>query len=234
MAGGAVLPGAKVTITNMDTGEVKEFTTNGDGIYDTVSTPAGNYSLSFEAAGFKKLVQGPVALQVDVITQDANLEVGSTTETVTVNEGAPLLETETSKMGAILDAKTIQELPQIGAGITGNDWANFNILLPGAAGQRAGPASVGRQRRLQCGRRDLDQRQPAELRQLPAGWRRGAIARQQQRGQHGVRGGAGSPDHDLFVLRGVRHRRSGVQPDHQGRDQRLARLRLTNSGRTTS
>ena len=57
--------------------------------------------------------------------------------------GAPLLETETSKMGAILDAKTIQELPQIGAGITGNDWANFNILLPGAGSAPSQPTSEG-------------------------------------------------------------------------------------------
>jgi len=143
-AAGAVVPNVTVTLTNVDTGETKVFTTNDQGIYDTVSTPAGNYNISFAAQGFKKLTRGPFTLQVDVITQDAALEIGAVTETVTVTaEGAPLLETETAHLGAILEAKTIDALPQIGAGITGNDWANFNILLPGASSAPSQPMSEG-------------------------------------------------------------------------------------------
>ena len=143
-AAGAAVPNVTVTLTNIDTGETKTFTTNEVGIYDTVSTPTGNYRITFTAQGFKKLVRGPFALQVNTITQDAALEVGAVTETVTVEaEGAPLLETETAHLGAILESKTIGELPQIGAGITGNDWANFNILLPGATGSPTAPASEG-------------------------------------------------------------------------------------------
>ncbi len=142
-AAGAVVPNANVTLTNVDTGETKDFVTNQDGIYDTVSTPAGNYKLSFEAPGFKKLTRGPITLQVDVITEDASLEVGAVTETVTVEGTVPLLETETSQMGAVLDAQTIDKLPQIGSGITGNDWANFNALLPGAGSSPTAPMSEG-------------------------------------------------------------------------------------------
>jgi hypothetical protein len=143
-AGGAAVVGANVTVRNIDTGETSEFVTNEDGIYDTVSTPAGNYSISFTANGFKKLVRGPIALQVNVITEDAPLEVGAVTETVTVEgTGAPLLETETAHLGAILDSKTISQMPQIGAGITGNDWANFNVLLPGASGTVTASGSEG-------------------------------------------------------------------------------------------
>jgi hypothetical protein len=138
-AAGAVVPGVAVTLTNIDTGETKDFVTNQDGIYDTVSTPAGNYNISFTAKGFKKLVRGPIALQVDVITENANLEVGAVSETITVEAGGvPVLETETSQQGAILEQKTVEQLPQIGAGITGNDWANFNVLLPGAEGTASG------------------------------------------------------------------------------------------------
>ncbi|HZR57867.1 MAG TPA: TonB-dependent receptor [Terriglobales bacterium] len=143
MASGAVVPNATVTLTNIDTGETKDFITNANGIYDTVSTPAGNYNITFTATGFKKLVRGPITLQVDVITEDASLDVGAVTETVTVTAGAQLLETETSHIGTIFDAKTIDQLPQIGAGITGNDWANFNILLPGASGSATQPMSEG-------------------------------------------------------------------------------------------
>src|SRR6202035_5499214 len=103
-ASGAVLPGATVTLTNIDTGETKDFVSNQDGIYDTVSTPAGNYKISFTAKGFKKLVRGPFTLQVDVITEDAALEVGEVTETITVEgDGAPLLETETAHLGSVLE-----------------------------------------------------------------------------------------------------------------------------------
>ena len=138
-ASGAAVPGASVSLVNIDTGEHKDFVTNADGIYDTVSTPAGNYNISFTAKGFKKLVRGPITMQVDVITENAPLQVGEATETITVEGGGvPLLETETSHLGGVLESKTINQLPQIGAGITGNDWANFNILLPGAAGTTSG------------------------------------------------------------------------------------------------
>lgn len=143
-AAGAAVTGATVTLTNIDTGETKTLVTNEVGIYDTVSTPTGNYRISFTAQGFKKLVRGPIVLQVNVITEDASLEVGAVTETVNVEaEGAPLLETETAHLGSILESKTIGELPQIGAGITGNDWANFNILLPGASSSPTAPGSEG-------------------------------------------------------------------------------------------
>jgi len=143
-AAGAAVQGATVTLTNVDTGEVQTFVTNEDGIYDTVSTRAGNYKISVEAKGFKTVVIGPFTLQVDVITENAGLEVGAVSETVNVEAGGvPLLETETAHLGAILEERTIQELPQIGAGITGNDWANFNILLPGAAGTTSAPGAEG-------------------------------------------------------------------------------------------
>src|SRR6202167_5773332 len=141
---GAVVAGASVTLSNIDTGEIKDFVTNQDGIYDTVSTPAGNYKITVTASRFEKVVIGPFTLNVDVITENASLEVGAVTETVVVTEnGVPLLDTETGHMGTVMEAETIGVLPQIGAGITGNDWANFNILLPGAAGSPTAPASEG-------------------------------------------------------------------------------------------
>src|SRR5580658_2256362 len=141
-AAGAVVPGVTVTVTNINTGETKDFVTNKDGLYDTVSTPAGNYTISFTAKGFKKVVKGPVTLQVDVITEDAALEVGAVTETVTVSaEGVPVLQTETGQQGTIMDFKNMSQLPQSGGGITGADWAAFNIYLAGASGTTNGRTS---------------------------------------------------------------------------------------------
>ena len=142
---GAVVPGVTVTLTNIDTGVTKDFTTNGAGIYDTVSTPAGNYNITFSKEGFKKSVIGPVVLQVAVITEDTVLQVGAVTQEVeVVSGGAPLLSTESGQQGTIMVAKTIDELPQLGAGITGNDWANFNIYLPGAGGTTDGRNAMSR------------------------------------------------------------------------------------------
>src|SRR5271155_1367957 len=141
---GAAVPGVTVTLTNVDTGETKDFVTNTDGIYDTVSTRPGNYNLTFTKQGFKQVTRGPVQLQVSVITEDASLQVGQVSEVIHIEAtGVPLLETETGEQGHIMEAKTIGELPQIGAGITGNDWANFNILLPGAGSSPTQPSSEG-------------------------------------------------------------------------------------------
>ena len=142
---GAVVPGVTVTLTNTDTGESKDFTTNGAGIYDTVSTPPGNYNITFSKTGFKKLTRGPIVIQVAVITEDAVLEVGTVSQEVTViSSGAPLLKTESGDHGAIFEAKAMNDLPQMGAGITGNDWANFNIYLAGASStSNNGRSSLG-------------------------------------------------------------------------------------------
>ena len=141
---GAVVPDVTVTLTNIDTGVTADFKTNEAGIYDTVSTPPGNYNITFSKEGFKKLVRGPVVLRVAIITEDAVLQIGAVTQEVTVvGGGAPLLQTETGQQEAILDAKTMDDLPQIGAGITGNDWANFNAFLPGASSSVSGRVSEG-------------------------------------------------------------------------------------------
>ena len=142
---GAAVPGVDVTLTNVDTGEVQHFTTNDSGIYDTASTRAGNYNITFTKQGFKQLTRGPFKLEVSIITEDATLSVGQVQEIVTVEDTgeAPLLQTESGQQGTIMEGKTIEALPQIGAGITGNDWANFNIFLPGASSAPSQPGSEG-------------------------------------------------------------------------------------------
>jgi Carboxypeptidase regulatory-like domain len=142
---GAVVPGVTIKVTNRDTGVTRAYTTNNVGLYDTVSTPPGEYNIVFTKPGFKELTIGPVELRVAVITENAVLQVGAVTQEVSVvSHGAPLLQTETGKQGTVMVASTIDELPQMGAGITGNDWANFNVYLPGAGGTTQGRNSMGR------------------------------------------------------------------------------------------
>ncbi len=140
---GAVLPGVTVTVINIDTGVTATFVTNADGLYDTVSTPTGNYQISFEKAGFKKLVRGPITLEVNTITENATLGVGAVSELVSVSAEAPILETESAQQAATLSIQTLNDLPQTGAGITGNDWANFTAYLAGGQSTAHGRVSEG-------------------------------------------------------------------------------------------
>lgn len=142
---GAVVPGVSVTLTNVNTGVTKIFTTNNVGIYDTGSTPPGTYNITFSKHGFQELTLQAVVLHVAIISENAVLRVGAVTQKVTVTAvGAPLLQTETGQQGTVMVSSDIAKLPQLGAGITGNDWANFNVYLPGAGGTTQGRNAMGR------------------------------------------------------------------------------------------
>jgi hypothetical protein len=130
---GALIPGVTVTVTNVDTGVAKDFTTNQDGLYDTSSIVNGSYKLTFIKDGFEKLVRGPVSLQVGTTTVNAQLQVGSAAQEVTVTADVTLLKTESSEQSTTLEAKSMEQLPQIAAA-SGVSWENFMILLPGATG----------------------------------------------------------------------------------------------------
>jgi hypothetical protein len=143
-ASGAVVAGATVSLENINTGVWTVLVTNADGFYDSVSTSTGTYNVHFEKAGFKKLMLGPIILQLDTITEDATLQVGAISEEVRVTaESAPLLETESGQQDTTFDSKTLIELPQVGGGITGATWSAFNIYLPGAGGTTNGRNSLG-------------------------------------------------------------------------------------------
>jgi len=127
---GAVVPKATVTVLNMNTGESKVFTSNGSGLYDTASTPNGQYTVTVSAPGFETLVLGPITLDVGTITLNGHLTIGNETQHIEVSaDVAALLQTESGEQSTTLDQKTMQQLPQVG-----QDWANFTILLPGSAG----------------------------------------------------------------------------------------------------
>src|SRR5580698_115894 len=133
-ASGALLPGVKVEVLNVDTGVSKDYVTDKEGLFDTSSIVTGNYTVTFAKDGFGRIVRGPVTLQVGTTTVNAQLKVGSTTQQVVVNANdVPLLETETSEQSTTLDAKSMSQLPNVGT-----DWETFAILLPGAQGNTQG------------------------------------------------------------------------------------------------
>jgi hypothetical protein len=130
---GALIPGVTVTVLNVDTAVSKNYTTNDSGLYDTNSIVPGHYLITFVRDGFQKLVRGPVTLEVGFTTVNAELKLGSAQEQVTVSTDVPLLDTETGQQQTTLDARSMDELPQVT-----QDWENFVILLPGSAGTAQG------------------------------------------------------------------------------------------------
>jgi hypothetical protein len=127
---GAVIPGVKVEVRDVDKGVVKTYVTNGAGLYDTGSITPDRYILTFTRVGFGTFVRGPITLDVSIQTIDAHLKAGSTQEVV-VNTDVPLLNTETGSQEATLSSEVMSQLPQTNLGA---DWEIFTVLLPGAAG----------------------------------------------------------------------------------------------------
>src|SRR5271168_295368 len=133
---GAAVPGATVTVLNIDTGITKDYTTNDAGVYDTSSIVAGSYKLTFSRDGFSTLVRSSITVPVGPTTVNAQLAVGTVNTQVVVNTDVALLNTESGAISTTLASQTIMELPQVSA--TGQDWSSFNILQAGAAGAPMG------------------------------------------------------------------------------------------------
>jgi hypothetical protein len=137
---GAAIPGATVTVLNIDTGVTKDYTTNAAGVYDTSSIVAGNYKISFSKEGFTQLIRSSITVNVGTTPVNAQLAVGTVNTQVVVTTDVPLLTTDSGAIETTLDAQTLSQLPQVGQ--QGQDWSSFNILLPGAAGAPGGNQGV--------------------------------------------------------------------------------------------
>jgi len=135
---GAVIPGARVTLVETDTGVAKQLTTNDAGIYDAVSVRTGTYKLTFSKQGFGDFARDGVTVDVGVTTVNAQLTLGAAVQTVEVTGQATLLKTETGQQGTTLPKESMAQLPNVG-----QDWANFTKTLPGVEGSGAGVAVNG-------------------------------------------------------------------------------------------
>ena len=111
---GAVIPAAKITVTNTATGIKTEVASNAEGYYQVLRLIPGPYSLEAEASGFKKLERPGIEVRVaDRLTIDVNLEVGTATEAITVEAEVPLLRTQDAQTGEVITHKFIENLPQL-------------------------------------------------------------------------------------------------------------------------
>src|SRR5262245_50798312 len=109
---GAVLPGPSVTATNTGTGFARSTVASETGDYRLAGLQPGTYDLTVEFSGFRRFVQSGITLQVDQNARiDVRLQVGLATENVAVTAQAPLLQSEQSSVGAVVDQKKIVDLP---------------------------------------------------------------------------------------------------------------------------
>lgn len=130
-ATGAVIPGVKITVKDLDKGTERVYTTNDAGLYDTGPiVPEDRYTITYSKEGFSSLQRGPLVLRVGVTGLNIQLGIGQTTQQVIVNDAAPLLETTTAELSATLPSEQLQVLPQSGT----PDWQSFIILQPGTRG----------------------------------------------------------------------------------------------------
>ncbi|MGH9466303.1 MAG: carboxypeptidase-like regulatory domain-containing protein [Terriglobales bacterium] len=136
---GAIIPGANATITNLATGAIRHAQSNAVGAYNVPLLTPGNYEVSISAHGFKTLVNKSVAVHAATTsTVNAALQLGQTTQTVTVEAGANMLKTETSANGGTINSSTITALP-----LVNRNYTQILQLNPGVASALPNAAGLG-------------------------------------------------------------------------------------------
>jgi len=128
---GSVVPGVAVEAVNIDTNVVYPATTNGSGIYVIPSLPPGPYRLAVRKDGFKVINMTGLVLQVqDTLEQNFSLEIGSVSESVTVNGSGNNINTTDGSVSTVVDSKMVENMP-----LNGRSFQDLILLTPGTVTQ---------------------------------------------------------------------------------------------------
>lgn len=128
-ATGAVLPGVTITVTNVATNISRTSVTESGGNYVVPELGVGTYTVTAELQGFKKEIVAGLQLQVDQrLRADVRMTVGQISETIEVTGETPLVATDSSTVGTVIDNLKVVELP-----LNGRQFLQLNLLVPGAA-----------------------------------------------------------------------------------------------------
>jgi len=146
---GAVIVGAKITLTSATTGETQAVTSSSSGIYGFSLLKPGRYTLSVTQQGFKTSATAVDVELGQIVATNVKLETGSVSTTVEVTEQGSLLQTEDANISSNFDTQAIQNIPNPGGDITyvaqtapgitmnnstGGGYGNFSAFgLPGTA-----------------------------------------------------------------------------------------------------
>ncbi|MGH9328094.1 MAG: carboxypeptidase regulatory-like domain-containing protein [Terriglobia bacterium] len=139
---GAVVPGAKVTVTNVEKGTSLVYQTDQTGLYRAPFLIPGIYSVRVEKPGFRAAVRNGITLQVDQqATINFMLSVGAVSQQVSVTAAAPLVESQSSSLGQVITKNQVEDLP-----LNGRDWGDLVYLVsgvtPGEQGEDLGGFST--------------------------------------------------------------------------------------------
>ena len=136
-ATGALVAGAKVTLTNTDTNAVRTAQTADDGTYTFPALPVGPYKLEVSKEGFQSFVQSGIVLQVNTNPAiNVTLQIGSVSQTVEVQANASMVETQSTGVGQVIQPEQVVDLPLNGR------QATQLIALSGAAVNTAGAGGL--------------------------------------------------------------------------------------------
>ncbi|MFN7826453.1 MAG: carboxypeptidase regulatory-like domain-containing protein [Acidobacteriota bacterium] len=151
---GAVVRNVKVTLTNVATNVARNVVTDESGNYVFIGLQPGAYRLTAEADGFRRVERSGVELQVNQRAQvDIELLVGAVGETVQITGSAPLLESQSSVLGSVIQEQQVQDLP-----LNGRNFIQLAVLSPGVSG-----AGQGMRGTIMSGSRPDDLRPGTEL-----------------------------------------------------------------------
>ncbi len=130
----AAVARAEITVLRVGTSQIRRSQTSDAGLYRVPFLPPGDYEVTVEIAGFRKVLQRGVAIQVDLpVRLDFQLAVGQVSESVNVVETAPMLTSDSAAVGTVIEQKRIVELP-----LNGRNWLQMVALSPNvSAEQRA-------------------------------------------------------------------------------------------------
>src|SRR5882724_8395452 len=138
----AVVGGARVVATNVDTNFSKEATTAADGTYTILALPAGTYKLTVTGAGFRQSVASGIEVKVnDQLQIDITLQVGSVQQEISVIANAVQVETENTQLGDVIDSKKMLALP-----LNGRSYIDLLGLQAGVA--PSGGQTIGGDRQV--------------------------------------------------------------------------------------
>src|SRR5713226_8993432 len=130
-ASGGAVADAQVTLTNQGTSEKRTQSTGSDGLYSFVNLFAGKYKVDAEKAGFKRTSRTDIVVEVQQTSRiDLTMQVGEVTQTVEVTGETPLLQSETSSLGQIVDEREATELP-----LNGRNIFNLAFVAPSVVPQ---------------------------------------------------------------------------------------------------
>src|SRR3954447_9202827 len=139
---GAAVPGVAVQVASLATNVTRDAVTDVNGAYSLPNLPPGVYRVTATKTGFQSSRAESVTLQVEQVARlDIKLQVGSVSETITVDASAAQLQTETSSVGTVIDAGKIVELP-----LNGRNFIQLAQLIPGVQAGTPGSITVRRGR----------------------------------------------------------------------------------------